>query len=245
MRVFDCILFNQEHDMLECRLSEIGDAVDKIIVVESTTTFMGQPKPYGIDLDRFYKWRNKIHYETYEPNPNQLGWAAEHAQRDHLFVALQQFSPEAEDIVTVADCDEIWNPTDINLLKLGWHGYIMQRMVMSAYWRLTDEITMVAGPYGQRTGGAQHMRSNRERLPNLNSGWHVSWMGGPEWAANKMRSFSHQDLMVADPDSFMAKNYQWGRSIRGEMLWEQGMNETYPAYIREGLAPESWYRRRA
>ena len=245
MRVFDCILFNQEHDMLECRLSEIGDVIDKIIVVESTTTFMGQPKPHGIDLDRFYKWRDKIHYETYEPNPNQLGWAAEHAQRDHLFVALQQFSPEAEDIVTVADCDEIWNPTDINLLKLGWHGYIMQRMVMSAYWRLTDEITMVAGPYGQRTGGAQHMRSNRERLPNLNSGWHVSWMGGPEWAANKMRSFSHQDLMVADPDSFMAKNYQWGRSIRGEMLWEQGMNETYPAYIREGLAPESWYRRRA
>ena len=245
MRVFDCILFNQEHDMLECRLSEIGDVIDKIIVVESTTTFMGQPKPHGIDLDRFYKWRDKIHYETYEPNPNQLGWAAEHAQRDHLFVALQQFSPEAQDIVTVADCDEIWNPTDINLLKLGWHGYIMQRMVMSAYWRLTDEITMVAGPYGQRTGGAQHMRSNRERLPNLNSGWHVSWMGGPEWAANKMRSFSHQDLMVADPDSFMAKNYQWGRSIRGEMLWEQGMNETYPAYIREGLAPESWYRRRA
>ena len=245
MRIFDCILFNQEHDMLECRLTDIGDVIDKIIVVESATTFMGQPKAHGIDLDRFYKWRDKIHYETYEPNPNQLGWAAEHAQRDHLFVALQQFSPEAEDIVTVADCDEIWDPTDINLLKLGWHGYIMQRMVMSAYWRLTDEITMVAGPYGQRTGGAQHMRSNRERLPNLNSGWHVSWMGGPEWAANKMRSFSHQDLMVADPDSFMAKNYQWGRSIRGEMLWEQGMNETYPAYIREGLAPESWYRRRA
>jgi beta-1,4-mannosyl-glycoprotein beta-1,4-N-acetylglucosaminyltransferase len=50
MRVFDCILFNQEHDMLECRLSEIGDVVDKVIVVESTTTFMGQPKPHGIDL---------------------------------------------------------------------------------------------------------------------------------------------------------------------------------------------------
>ena len=244
MRVFDCILFNQEHDMLECRLSEIGDAVDKIIVVESTTTFMGQPKPHGIDLDRFYKWRDKIHYETYEPNPNQLGWAAEHAQRNHLFVALQQFSPEAQDIVTVADCDEIWNPIDINLLKLGWHGYIMQRMVMSAYWRLTDEITMVAGPYGQRTGGAQHIRSNRERLPNLNSGWHVSWMGGPEWAANKMRSFSHQDLMVDDPEGFMAENYRIGRSIRGETLWEVEIADDYPAYIRAGLAPESWYRRR-
>jgi hypothetical protein len=50
MRVFDCILFNQEHDMLECRLWELGDAVDMFIIVESSTTFMGQPKPHGIDL---------------------------------------------------------------------------------------------------------------------------------------------------------------------------------------------------
>jgi beta-1,4-mannosyl-glycoprotein beta-1,4-N-acetylglucosaminyltransferase len=123
MRIFDCILFNQEHDMLECRLSEIGEVVDKIIIVESSTTFMGKPKPHGIDLDRLYKWRDKIHYETFEPNPHQLGWAAEHAQRNHLFVALQQFAPEAEDIVTVADCDEIWNPADIDTLKEGWRGY--------------------------------------------------------------------------------------------------------------------------
>ena len=244
MRVFDCILFNQEHDMLECRLSEIGDAVDKIIIVESTTTFMGQPKSHGIDLDRFYKWRDKIHYETYEPNPNQLGWAAEHAQRNHVFVALQQFAPEADDIVTVADCDEIWNPADIDILKEGWRVYFMNRLVMSAFWRLTDEHTMVAGPYGQRAGGAQHIRSNRERLPNLNSGWHVSWMGGPEWAANKMRSFSHQDLMVDDPEGFMAENYRIGRSMRGETLWEVEIADDYPAYIRAGLAPESWYRRR-
>jgi beta-1,4-mannosyl-glycoprotein beta-1,4-N-acetylglucosaminyltransferase len=139
MRVFDCILFNQEHDMLECRLTEIGDVVDKVIVVESTTTFMGQPKPHGIDLDRFYKWRDKIHYETFDEKHHQHGWATEHAQRNHLFVALQQFSPEAEDIVTVADCDEIWNPADIDTLKEEWHGYIMKRLVMSAYWRFTDE----------------------------------------------------------------------------------------------------------
>ena len=244
MRIFDCILFNQEHDMLECRLSEIGEVVDKVIIVESSTTFMGQPKPHGIDLDRLYKWRDKIHYETFEPNPHQLGWAAEHAQRDHLFVALQHFSPEAEDIVTVAACDEIWNPADIEILKEGWRGYLMKRLVMSAYWRLSDEHTMVAGPYGQRAGGAQHIRSNRERLPNLRSGWHVSWMGGPEWAANKMRSFSHQDLMVANPEEFMAENYQWGRSIRGEDLWEVGIGDDYPKYIREGLAPDSWYLRR-
>jgi hypothetical protein len=244
MRVFDCILFNQEHDMLECRLSEIGDVVDKVIIVESATTFMGQPKAHGIDLDRFYKWRDKIHYEIYEPDPSLRSWSAEHAQRNHLFTALRQFAPEAQDIVTVADCDEIWSPKDIETLKTGWHGYMMKRLVMSAYWRLSDEHTMVAGPWGQRSGDAQSMRSARYKLPELRSGWHVSWMGGPEWAANKMRSFSHQELMVENPDAFMAENYRVGRSIRGEELIEVSMDDSWIPWISEGKAPLSWYRRR-
>ena len=246
MRVFDCILFNQEHDMLECRLSQIGDVIDKIIIVESTSTFMGQDKPYGIDLDRFYKWRDKIHYRLWNSHEwLQEGWFTEHTQRRMLFNELEQFAPEANDIVTVADCDEIWDPADIDVLKEGWRGYLMKRLVMSAYWRLPDEHTMVAGPYGQRAGDAQHMRSNRERLPNLRSGWHVSWMGGPEWAANKMRSFSHQELMVDDPEAFMAENYRIGRSIRGEHLNEVEMDESWIPWIREGKAPLSWYRRRS
>ena len=244
MRVFDCILFNQEHDMLECRLSEIGDVVDKVIIVESATTFMGQPKAHGIDLDRFYKWRDKIHYEIYEPDASLRSWSAEHAQRNHLFTVLRQFAPEAEDIVTVADCDEIWSPNDIETLKTGWHGYMMKRLVMSAYWRLSDEHTMVAGPWGQRSGDAQSMRSARYKLPELRSGWHVSWMGGPEWAANKMRSFSHQELMVENPDVFMAENYRVGRSIRGEQLIEVQMDDSWIPWIAEGKAPLSWYRRR-
>ena len=244
MRVFDCILFNQEHDMLECRLSEIGDVVDKVIIVESATTFMGQPKAHGIDLDRFYKWRDKIHYEIYEPDASLRSWSAETEQRNHLFTALRQFAPEAEDIVTVADCDEIWSPKDIDTLKTGWHGYMMKRLVMSAYWRLSDEHTMVAGPWGQRSGDAQSMRSARYKLPELRSGWHVSWMGGPEWAANKMRSFSHQELMVENPDAFMAENYRVGRSIRGEELIEVSMDDSWIPWIAEGKAPLSWYRRR-
>jgi len=244
MRVFDCILFNQEHDMLECRLSEIGDVVDKVIIVESATTFMGQPKAHGIDLDRFYKWRDKIHYEIYEPDASLRSWSAETEQRNHLFTALRQFAPEAEDIVTVADCDEIWSPNDIETLKTGWHGYMMKRLVMSTYWRLSDEHTMVAGPWGQRSGDAQSMRSARYKLPELRSGWHVSWMGGPEWAANKMRSFSHQELMVENPDVFMAENYRVGRSIRGEELIEVSMDDSWIPWISEGKAPLSWYRRR-
>jgi hypothetical protein len=121
---------------------------------------------------------------------------------------------------------------------------MMKRLVMSAYWRLSDEHTMVAGPWGSRTGDAQTMRSLRHQLHQIHSGWHVSWMGGPEWAANKMRSFSHQELMVENPDVFMAENYRVGRSIRGEQLIEVQMDDSWIPWIAEGKAPLSWYRRR-
>jgi hypothetical protein len=69
-------------------------------------------------------------------------------------------------------------------------------------------------------------------------------MGGPQWAADKMRSFSHQELMVENPDAFMAENYRVGRSIRGEDLWEVDIDDSYPAYIRQMRGPDSWYRKR-
>jgi hypothetical protein len=50
--------------------------------------------------------------------------------------------------------------------------------------------------------------------------------------------------MVENPDAFMAENYRVGRSIRGEDLWEVDMDDSYPAYIREMRAPDSWYRKR-
>ena len=49
MRVFDLILYNQEADMLDVRISHLKDVVDKFIVLEGTKTFMGKPKSCGLD----------------------------------------------------------------------------------------------------------------------------------------------------------------------------------------------------
>jgi beta-1,4-mannosyl-glycoprotein beta-1,4-N-acetylglucosaminyltransferase len=39
--VFDAILFSNEMDMLEIRLRELYDVVDKFVIVESDHTFTG------------------------------------------------------------------------------------------------------------------------------------------------------------------------------------------------------------
>jgi beta-1,4-mannosyl-glycoprotein beta-1,4-N-acetylglucosaminyltransferase len=243
MRVFDGVLYNGEADMLDVRLSHLEDVVDKFIILEGESTFMGRAKKTG--LEERHLNHPKVVYRTFAYG-GPWGWAAEHAQRNHLFRLVEEFEPAVDDVVTVCDCDEIWDPADVMALSDGvWRAWVMKRTVMSVYWRLDDEFTAVGGTWGSRPISAQQARSGRYSMPVLRSGWHLSWMGGPEWAANKMREFCHQELMVADPEAFMANNYTIGRSIRGEDLFEDTeLDPRLPKLILDGKAPASWYRSR-
>jgi len=53
--IVDSFLFGWELDMLECRLIELYDVVDKFYLIESSVTFQGSSKPliYKNNLDRF------------------------------------------------------------------------------------------------------------------------------------------------------------------------------------------------
>lgn len=45
-RIYDCFLFFNELEILDVRLHELYDHVDKFVIVESVETFRGNPKPY-------------------------------------------------------------------------------------------------------------------------------------------------------------------------------------------------------
>jgi hypothetical protein len=44
-QIIDCFTFFNELDMLEFRLTELDPYVDKFVIIESTKTFTGKPKP--------------------------------------------------------------------------------------------------------------------------------------------------------------------------------------------------------
>lgn len=46
--IYDCIMFNDELDLLEIRLHHHA-FVDRFILIESTHTYSGQPKPLHYD----------------------------------------------------------------------------------------------------------------------------------------------------------------------------------------------------
>jgi beta-1,4-mannosyl-glycoprotein beta-1,4-N-acetylglucosaminyltransferase len=61
-KIYDCFNFFNELDILEMRLNILYDHVDYFVIVESTVTHSGQPKPFYLEenKERFSKFWDKI-----------------------------------------------------------------------------------------------------------------------------------------------------------------------------------------
>jgi beta-1,4-mannosyl-glycoprotein beta-1,4-N-acetylglucosaminyltransferase len=139
-KIIDCFTFFNELDMLEFRLTELDPYVDKFVIIESTKTFTGKPKPlyYNINKFKYKKWHHKIiHKIVYDmpvslpqeeidklvdlPEIRDMNWVREHHQRRQIGKVLEKLDLDYEDVVLVSDLDEIpdlRNSYDfINLLK--------------------------------------------------------------------------------------------------------------------------------
>ena len=107
-RLHDCFLFHDELDLLEIRLGELWDSVDHFVLVESTRTFSGLPKPlyYQDNLERFAPFASKLTaIVVNEPVGNLTSWQRREQQCNALARGLKTAAPD--DIVLLSDVDEI------------------------------------------------------------------------------------------------------------------------------------------
>jgi beta-1,4-mannosyl-glycoprotein beta-1,4-N-acetylglucosaminyltransferase len=127
-QIIDCFTFFNELDMLEFRLTELDPYVDKFVIIESTKTFTGKPKPlyYNINKFKYKKWQDKIvHKIVYDmpvslpqneidklvdlPEIRDMNWVREHHQRRQIGKVLEKMNLDYEDVILVSDLDEIPN----------------------------------------------------------------------------------------------------------------------------------------
>lgn len=72
VKVYDCIHFFNELDLLEIRLNVLDKHVDYFVIAEATITFNGKPKPlfYSENKSRFKRFHHKIIHYVIDDTPN-------------------------------------------------------------------------------------------------------------------------------------------------------------------------------
>jgi beta-1,4-mannosyl-glycoprotein beta-1,4-N-acetylglucosaminyltransferase len=112
MRVFDCFTFFNELDVLELRLRELNDLVDRFVLVEGDQTFTGKPKPlvFERNKERFQRFLPKIAHVKFTDFPvnDASPWTRETLSRQAIMLGL--FEAEPNDLVLISDVDEIPKP---------------------------------------------------------------------------------------------------------------------------------------
>ena len=123
--IYELFMLNNEIDLLEIKLEELYDFVDKFIIIESTHTHSNLPKKlhYVENEHRFTKYKDKIihlvcnfsdtylyrnHKKVYQGLNKEVTeiWYREHFQRDFGIIS-GQIKFDDEDIIIVTDLDEI------------------------------------------------------------------------------------------------------------------------------------------
>ena len=112
-KVYDCFVFYNELDILEIRLNTLDPFVDHFVLVESTHTFTGQPKPLVFENNkaRFAPFIDKIIHVVVDDMPEvaESTFVREAHQRSAIGRGLDQ--AQDSDLIIVSDADEIPKPS--------------------------------------------------------------------------------------------------------------------------------------
>lgn len=121
-KVYDCVIFFNELDILEIRLNELDGVVDKFVICESPYNFRGEAKPliFHENRERFARFLPKIIHVVVEDIP--LGgrktshdyFKKERFQRNAVRRGL--VGAAADDFIILCDVDEIPRATAIEAI---------------------------------------------------------------------------------------------------------------------------------
>jgi len=261
--IVDTFPFNNELDILEMRLTELQEAVDHFVIVEATVDHQDHPKPlwFADHRERFAPWADKITHVIADRLPthaeNNDPWAREHAQREWIGDGLARLDLSGQDIILQSDVDEI--PRAIfarnvrpaaGMLVFGmrfhcfaidwqhpelWHGTVAASVA-----------TLVKLPAGKRFAFQRDNRMRAQMPAHMtDAGWHFSWLGGRDASLAKLNSFCHPEI-AERTESWLQDETFWreGYHVDGKKQTPVEVDGSWPLWIREGHAPQQWFRPR-
>lgn len=239
-KIYDCFLFFNELAVLDIRLQELYDHVDKFVLVEARETFRGKPKPLYYEANKrlFKKFADKIIHIIVEDCINvSSAWDREAFQRNHISRGLTDCQPE--DIIIIGDVDEIVRASVLPQIKTFlaeqegfvtclqpvYRFYLNRLDPGEIFWRGSTAILF------KKFQSAEACRQARwhATLKIPYAGWHFSSIGNQECYLQKLASFSHAEVDTAenrDPKEIKR---------RMDILSLVPIDKTFPKYIQDNL----------
>lgn len=215
MKIYDCIPFFNELDILEIRLKELWNSVDYFVIAESNLSHSGNPKEYIFEnnKDRFANYMSKIRHIKVDDMPTTIdSWVRERHQRRCLTRGLDDMQPS--DIIITSDCDEIPRAEAIDMIKEDENDY--SRYILSIpmfqykinYMKIYD---ISKQPNIMVTRGRVYTNAQQEReytfpwIPTPtdtvvidHAGWHFTYFGDNNNAITKIQNFAHTETNTSD-----------------------------------------------
>lgn len=252
--IYDCLMLFDELDLLEIRLNELNDVVDKFIICESYKTHTGKDKPLNFvnNKKRFEKFENKINYiatTSVSDNP----WKNEYNQRNALASQFNNFKDD--DIIILSDADEIINKDLFKFVKIqddvvyncnqNCYYYFLNVKCINLPW-VGSQVFSYKTFKNSGNCLTDFRRSNnlgfKSKVCNipkqevLNGGWHFSYLGGIDKVKEKISSFMHQE-MKTDLNNIenVINNLEWIYKEHKVDLEMVKIDSSFPNYLIENL----------
>ena len=239
-RVFDCILYSGELDVLCIRLHELAEVVDYFVIVESDTTFSGYPRAISYDPlePRLAPFAGKIrHVVVADMPPTRNPWEREAWQRNAVLRGVPDAA--AGDLIVMSDVDEI--PRATAVLEMAHDPNHQCFGLQLAFYYFFVNYQNITGPEAMSVCAVAAERGLLEIIPPdalrqavrkgkiparifSDAGWHFSYLGDEAAIRRKIAAFSHQEFNREDflssldisgivrrsEDLFKRPGYRWG-----------------------------------
>ena len=221
--LYDCIYFFNEIDILLIRLKEIGDIVDKIILVEGNYTYsQRKKKSYYLEYKHiFEEYNHKIlHYivdMTPLINKNITNrWDYDYYQKNYILKILKDLNIDDDDDILISDIDEIpyKNMLTKGISILDNNFIILFHLIEIKYWLNSIPRNEFIGCFLLKYSKLKKYNDTQLEIRNKychhrtydsvkkkngvhvlkNSGLHLTTMGDFDCKKYKVQSFAHEEI---------------------------------------------------
>lgn len=219
--IIDSFLYNGEFAMLNFRLHEYNDYVDRFVIIEATHTFDWVEKELKFPKQKHLleKFSHKIEYIVVEPPKlfrkptmqDQINW--QFYIRDE---GCRNIDAAPDDILIHTDLDELWNTKNTEYIydfakvkpfmtcKGEWYCYDAEHKLVERIGESLRQLTSISLPFHVVVGqynqivqgnrGPSTFRANKIQQFDLPySGWHFTWFDNAIGTEDKARSMLGSD----------------------------------------------------